>query len=403
MNRKRLYLLLAMMGIILSLLACGPKATPVEEAAPAAHVEEVTTPTPEVVAFGISGEGETEPNNTFDEAMPIETGIRQGVLGPGDEDYYRFDVPNGVILNVEFAGLDGDCFDVKMFDPQQKIIGEFGCTGEVTDIRLMNNSSGGTYYLAVVGPWEDYEGSYTIELILGMQDDSGAGGDAGDDFDTATAIEKGKHSGEIGDYDQVDYYQFEVPNSGIMKVEFIGIEGDCFDIKMFDPKQKKIGEFGCTDEVTDIRLMNNSSGGTYYLAVVGPWEDYEGSYTIELILLGMQDDSGAGVDAGDDFDTATSIEKGECFGQAGYFDQEDFYQFEAVSDTILEFYADIDAVLWFEIVLFDAGQKAVTDEITVFSGERDTIDFGERELAPGLYFLRIVAEDEGGRYIVELR
>jgi len=402
MNRKRLYLLLAMMGISLSLLACGPKATPVEEAAPAAHVEEVTTPTPEVVAVGISGEGETEPNNTFDEAMPIETGIRQGVLGIGDEDYYRFEVPNGVILKVEFAGLDGDCFDVKMFDPKQKKIGELECTGEVTDIRFMNNSSGGTYYLAVVGPWEDYEGSYTIELILGMQDDSGAGGDAGDDFDTATAIEKGKHSGEIGDYDQVDYYQFEVPNSGIMKVEFIGIEGGCFYVKLVDPKQKNISETDCTEEVTDIRLMNNSSGGAYYLAIESPWEDYKGSYTIEL-MLEMQDDSGAGVDAGDDFDTATPIEKGEYFGQAGDFDQEDFYQFEAVSDTVLEFYADIDAVLWFELVLFDAGQKAVTDEITVFSGERDTIDFSERELAPGLYFLRIVAEDEGGRYIVELR
>ncbi|TET93103.1 MAG: hypothetical protein E3J46_00275, partial [Desulfobacteraceae bacterium] len=126
MNRKRLYLWLAMMGIILSLLACGPKATPVEEVAPTAHVEEVATPIPEVVAVGISGEGETEPNNTFDEAMPIETGISQGVLGPADEDYYRFEVPNGVILKVEFAGLDGDCFDVKMFDPKQKKIGEFG-------------------------------------------------------------------------------------------------------------------------------------------------------------------------------------------------------------------------------------------------------------------------------------
>lgn len=402
MNRKRLYLLMAMMGIILSIMACGPKATPVEEAAPAAPVEEVATPKPEVVAVGISGEGETEPNNTFDEAMPIETGIRQGVLGAGDEDFYRFEVPNGVILKIEFAGLEGDCFDVKMFDPKQKEIGEFGCIGEVTDIRFMNNSSGGTYYLAVAGPWEDYEGSYTIELILGMQDDSGAGGDAGDDFDTATAIEQGKYSGEIGDYDQVDYYQFEVPNRGIMKVEFIGIEGGCFYVKLLDSTQKKISETDCTEEVTDIRLMNNSSGGAYYLAIESPWEDYKGSYTIEF-MLEMQDDSGAGVDAGDDFDTATPIEKGEYFGQAGDFDQEDFYQFEAVSDTVLEFYSDIDAVLWFEIVLFDAGQKAVTDEITVFSGERDTIDFSERELAPGLYFLRIVAEDEGGRYIVELR
>ncbi|MCK4961357.1 MAG: hypothetical protein KAS19_02680, partial [Anaerolineales bacterium] len=129
---------------------------------------------------------------------------------------------------------------------------------------------------------------------------------------------------------------------------------------------------------------------------------YKGSYTIEL-MLEMQDDSGAGVDAGDDFDTATPIEKGEYFGQAGDFDQEDFYQFEAVSDTVLEFSADIDTVFWFELALFDAGQKEVTDEIIVFSGERDTIDFSERELAPGLYFLQIVAEDEGGRYIVELR
>ena len=84
MNRKRLYLLMAMMGIILSIIACGSKAAPVEEAAPASPVEEVATPLPEVVAVGISGEGETEPNNTFDEAMPIETGITQGALGAGD-------------------------------------------------------------------------------------------------------------------------------------------------------------------------------------------------------------------------------------------------------------------------------------------------------------------------------
>ena len=402
MNRKQLYILMAMMVIILSITACGPKATPVDETAPIAHVEEAATSTLEVVAGGVSGEGEIEPNNTFDEAMSIETGIRQGVLEPGDEDFYRFEVPNSVILKVEFAGLDGYCFDVKMFDPNQNKIGEFGCTGEVTEVRFMNNSSGGTYYLAVAGSYEDYQGSYTIELILRMQDDCGSGGDAGDDFDTATMIGMGKHSGEIGDYDQVDYYQYEVPNSGIMKVKFKGIEGSCFHVKLVDPNQRKISEIECTDEFADTRLMNNSSGGAYHLAIESPWEDYQGSYTIEF-LLEMQDDRGAGVDAGDDFSTATPIEKGEYFGQAGYFDQEDVYQFEAVTDTILEFFADIDTALWFDLVLFDANQKAVTEEITVFSGERGTIDFSERELAPGLYFLHIAAEDEGGRYTIELR
>ena len=293
MSRNRLYILMATLGVILSLAACTPeptpvqepRPTPVEEATPTPQDEEIVHPIPERVAVGVAGEGEAEPNDTFEEATLIEAGISQGILGPGDKDYYQFEVPNGGIVKVEFVGAEF-IFTIKLFDPTQRKIEEHNFIDEATAILLMNSSSGGACYLAVETPLDlDEELGYTVELTLTMQDDAGTGGDAGDSFEEAMLVEEGKHDGQMGNIDQADYYSFE-----------------------------------------------------------------------------------------------------------------------ATSDTVLEFYVDIDASCCIEIVVFDADQKTASRKILAFPGESETFDFSEREWTPGLYFLRILAEEKaGGKYIVELR
>ena len=286
MRKNTLWLWLVTSGLILCLAACGPRATPtpkVEEApTQTARTEGVATPTPEEAAVGPAGEGELEPNNTFEEATPIAAGVSQGFLGPGDKDYYRIEVPNGGILRVEFASVEEDCFDFTVFDPQHMVLDHEEGTGEASAFHLMSSSSGGTYYLAVKGLWEDCEGGYIIDLAVEMQDDGRSSGDAGEELETAVFIGDGEYTGQAGDLDPADYYQFE-----------------------------------------------------------------------------------------------------------------------ATSGAMLEFYADIDAYdFW--LVLFDAEGKAASGKELACPGASLVIDFSDRELAPGLYRLQVMPEVEGGKYTIGL-
>ena len=80
----------------------------------------------------------------------------------------------------------------------------------------MNTSSGGAYSALVSRGL----GSYSLEISLQCQDDAGSGGDAGDKPLEALQIEPGQtFSGEIGDYDQEDWYQFEVADGETIVLE----------------------------------------------------------------------------------------------------------------------------------------------------------------------------------------
>ncbi|MEA3459383.1 MAG: pre-peptidase C-terminal domain-containing protein [Chloroflexota bacterium] len=402
MRKNRLWLLLVTVGLILSLAACGPKATPVpEEATPIPKPAEATpTPKPaEATPTPPEGVTEVEPNNGPAEATETSMGLSTGVLTEDDEDWYKFEVPNEHILSLSFTpGEDAEPMDVYLLDPDQHEIWSEEYVGpRVTKSvsKLMSSSSGGTYYVQVRGGY----GSYTIELSSESQNDVDSGGDAGDKVADALEVKTEQtFSGQIGDFDEEDWYRFEVPNEHILSLSFTPSEdAEPMDVYLLDPDQHEIwSEEYVGPRVTKSvsKLMSSSSGGTYYVQVRGGY----GSYTIELSSE-SQNDVDSGGDAGDKVADALEVKTEQTFsGQIGDFDEEDWYRFTPSVGQTISFTPSEDAESM-DVYLLDPDQHEIWSEEYV--GPTVTKTFEITEVVGEPYYIQV--SFGSGSYTIEIK
>ena len=282
MGNNQLWVPLVTLGLVLSLVACGPKATPVVEEATPTPAEATPTPkpveaTPTPAAPG--GTTEVEPNNGPAEATEIPVGLSTGVLTNDDEDWYKFEVPNGHVLSVAFTPAeDAQPTDVSLFTPdQEEIWWDYGVGPTVTKsaTKVMNTDSGGTYYVRVSGG----HGSYSIELSSQSQDDADSGGDAGDKAVDALEVQTGlAFSGQLGDFDEEDWYKF-TPTEGQIVSFTPGEDAEPANVSLFTSDQEEIWwEYGVGPTVTAAFEITEVVGGAYYIQVAYG----SGSYTIEI-------------------------------------------------------------------------------------------------------------------------
>jgi hypothetical protein len=216
-----------------------PAPTPAPVLAPTRPIE------PAVPAAGVSA---SRPNTTtspastaaragsFPEALPISPGTTEGVIGPAEKVYHQFQAPPGGRLEITVAALGGVCLKSRLFDSQQTKISESaeGCNPSEYFSILTSNSSGGAYYLEVEGASTLAAGSYAVNFQSGTQDDAGTGGDAGDDFDTATPLQIGSTSqGLVGSQDPVDYYQFQAGSNTVLEVQYQ--DWNNLEVALFSP------------------------------------------------------------------------------------------------------------------------------------------------------------------------
>jgi hypothetical protein len=205
-------------------------------------------------------------------------GLSTGVLTNDDEDWYKFDVPDGHVLSVAFIpGEDAEPMDAALFTPDQEEIWRkwsVGPTVTKSVSKVMSSSSGGTYYVSVAAGY----GSYSIELASQSQNDAESGGDAGDKVVNALEVQTGlTFSGQIGDFDEEDWYKF-TPTVG-QTVSFTpGEDAEPMDVALFTPDQEGIWrKWGVGPTATVAFEITEVVGEGYYIQVSG-----SGSYTIEI-------------------------------------------------------------------------------------------------------------------------
>ncbi len=272
---------------------------------------------------------ETEPNDSYNQGMEISSGILQGTLSAEDrQDYYRFELDPGSILNLDFtAGDDSQNLKIALrnFEGNDLWNPAETSSGAVKSTRiLLNNLSGGIYYAVVysgIGP-------YKLDLFIETQNDAGSGTDAGDKITKALAIEPGSSFfGEIGAFDEEDWYRFDIPPGHILKLSFTpnaSSEAMKFSLRNFERSEVWYSGVVPAGETRPKRvMMNNSSGGTYYL------EAYYGSgpYGFEISTQ-SQNDAASGTDAGDKIAEALKIIPGRSYsGELGGYDESDWYRF----------------------------------------------------------------------------
>jgi hypothetical protein len=291
------------------------------------------------------GESGTDAGDGITKALDIKPGRSYfGELGGFDEeDWYRFDVPAGHILNLAFR--PNESAEPMKFSLQSFERSEIWYSGAVAPgIKILkrvmiNNSSGGAYYLEASGS----SGRYEFEIFTENQNDAGSETDAGDKMADALKVEPGHaYAGELGGYDEKDWYRFDILPGSILKMAFTThVDGAPIKFAFRDAKRDEdwfteVIPPGVTK--TSRVVISNSSGGTYFLeAFYG-----RGSYAFE-VLVASQNDGDSGTDAGDKITEALKIKSRRLIsGELGGLDKEDWYTFSPQEGEAIEFTADTD-------------------------------------------------------------
>jgi len=255
---------------------------PAEEAG-LAVAEEAAPSQPEEAAppGDTTGEGA---GSSLAQATEIPMGLHTGVLAEGEgEHWYKFEVPHGHILSLAFTpGEDvSGSLDIWLYNPDQKDIWSaqnVAPTVTKSGTRVMNTSSGGTYYVQVC----DGPGSYSLDLSLQSQNDAGSGGDAGDALLQGLEVGIGQTiSGQIGDYDEEDWYKLDVPHGHILSLAFTPSEDvpGSLDVWLYNSDQKDIWSAqNVGPTVTKLYEMTEAVAGTHYIQI----SDGRGSYSLEI-------------------------------------------------------------------------------------------------------------------------
>jgi hypothetical protein len=204
---------------------------------------------------------------------------------------------------------------------------------------VMNNSSGGTYYLEAASG----SGRYEFEIFMEKQNDAGSETDAGDKISEALKVEPGRsYSGELGGFDDNDWYRFNAPPGSVLEITLSTYAGG--EPIKFSFRDTQRAEVWFTEEIPpgakeSKRIMiNRSSGGTYFLeAFFGG-----GAYGFE-IRLENQNDGDSGTDAGDKITEALEIKPGRLIsGELGGLDKEDWYMFSPQAGEAIQFTSSKD-------------------------------------------------------------
>jgi hypothetical protein len=281
---------------------------------------------------------EKEPNDSYKQGMEISAGGVNGALSENDpQDFFRFELDAGQVLNLDFAPAD-EAQHIKIalrnFEGNELWNSGETAPGSIKSKRMMmNNNSGGIHYAVVYSGI----GSYRLDLFVENQNDGGSGVDAGDNIANALDIKPERsYSGELGDLDESDWYRFDIPSGHILNLAFSpneSAESMKFSLRNFERSEIWYsGEVLPGVKSSKRVMMNNSSGGTYYL------EAAFGSGRYDLgIFLEKQNDAGSETDAGDKISEALKIEPGSSYsGELGGFDDNDWYRMNAPPGSVLK-------------------------------------------------------------------
>ncbi len=131
----------------------------------------------------------------------------------------------------------------------------------------------------------DYEGAYLDDIVITAvpHNDAGSGGDAGDDFDTATEISVGNYEGFVESFDVNDYYKIFVSEGNTIHVTMTPSIGSNLDLKLFDPNEDLVGESTNVGDVEESISYTAETSGDHFILVyfVSPTSSYTLNVTIE--------------------------------------------------------------------------------------------------------------------------
>ena len=326
----------------------------------------------------------------FDTATAVKPGTLNGILGDADgNDYFVVDLPKtGGVLNVTVQTSDNVVATV--YDNSRNFIAEVAA--QKTDKapaglqHILATDQGGQWIVRLNG-----SGEYTATVAFGGQNDANSGKDAGDSFDAATSVKPGSYNGLLGGADGNDYYLIDLPKGGgSLSVTVKTTDGNV-GVTLYDDSQNYIGEAKSDKNKPDTgvyaAILNGGQGGNWFVRVNG-----EGSYAFTVNFV-PQNDGGSGKDAGDDLDTALSLDKTEFDGIVGSLDGSDYYKIPAANGRKVTVAFSGKGVV--VVSLYDANRNFLKETSIDAGKSADVVDDTGAE---GDYTIRMNGTDGVGAY-----
>ena len=157
--------------------------------------------------------------DSFAFATQITEGEYNGTLTVADDDYYRFSVGIGVIINITMAAhnLTND-FDVTLYAQDSTYIKNNPKSAGFLETILWSAGYSGNYSILINSAISDF-GNYSFSIELISQNDFGTGNDAGNDITSPISIVEGSSNGTlVRGSDDWDFYDITLENGDIINI-----------------------------------------------------------------------------------------------------------------------------------------------------------------------------------------
>ncbi len=373
-------------------LAATPKVTV------AAIATAATSGTPAAEAVP-AGEVAVKPGASQAAPSPLKVGVVKSV-NAGGEGWFVVDVPNGAVLTLTLTPAKAaQPMRLTVYDSQQgEVKGLEAAPGIKESLKLrMNTSSGGKYTVQLIGL-----GEFALETAIAPQDDAKSKKDAADALDEATEIALGaNYAGQVGDYDEEDFYAFDIDAGQVLEVSFCALEdSEGPTVQLLGPgKSEEWGAYSVSrGDIESTRMvLGADSAGQYYLTVWGT-----GSYTF-TVRASAQNDGASGGDAGDEVGDAVTIQAGKVItGELGGWDMADWYILSLGGGQIVSLrFTLAKGGQATNVHFYDEDKDELVAEYSINPGQTKTLNYVLDDAAQGDYYVAVA--QGAGPYTFELK
>lgn len=216
-----------------------------------------------------AGSGFVEPDaERRENAVAITPGTVSGDLGyrrsDGSidfEDWYRFSVGKGQIINLSLTFPQNASFALSLYPP--------GSGSSVGSVVTVGNRKSLEYVAGESGEWfvRVYRlrgaGEYSLNLAIANQNDAGSGQDAGNNRWDALRIGEGTWQGFLKSADSTDWYRFPVEKGQIIRLSLTFPQGASFTLSLYPPDS--------TSSVGNVATRENTKSLEYVAGKSGEW------------------------------------------------------------------------------------------------------------------------------------
>ncbi|MHA1739012.1 MAG: PPC domain-containing protein [Candidatus Heimdallarchaeota archaeon] len=332
--------------------------------------------------------------DSFAFATPITEGQYNGTLTVADNDYYRFSVGIGVIINITMSAHNLTMnFDVTLYAQDSTYIKHNPKEAGFQESILWSAGYSGNYSMLINSAVSDY-GNYSFGINLIPQNDFGTGNDAGNDITSPITIFEGSSNGTmVRGSDEWDFYDISLDNGEIINIDLEWINPINIDLSLHDIDGSLLYSSTKLIGFNESIYAGVSVSGDYKIAItINEVTVVEEIIPYNLtVLVSQQNDGNSGTDAGNRPEDAfqitplrDSIFNGKLILNG---DKNDYYTFTKDEPTLIYMELVVPDTVNFDLYIYD------NDRIEIYSSQQD--QYGAKEtiwaksLQNGTYYINV--------------